>query len=78
MNLWNKEKYVKYAKEIFTCDSPTGYTIEVIKLIEEYVKQRTNMKTKQLKEIREKKIDFYMDANEAIELRICYTQIRVP
>ena len=46
--------------------------------IEEYVKQRTNMKTKQLKEIREKKIDFYMDANEAIELRICHTQVRVP
>ena len=29
MTIWNKEKYYKYAKEIFTCDSPTGYTIEV-------------------------------------------------
>ena len=38
--------------------------------IEDYVKQRTNMKAKQLKEIREKKIDFYMDADEAINLRI--------
>ena len=37
MNLWNKEKYYEYAREIFTCDSPTGYTIEVIKLIEKYI-----------------------------------------
>ena len=39
MNIWNKEKYYKYAKEIFTCDSPTGYTIEVIKLIENHLKE---------------------------------------
>lgn len=36
--------------------------------IEDYVKTRTFMKTKQLKEIREKKLDFYMDADKAIEL----------
>lgn len=39
MNLWNKEKYYEYAREIFTCDSPTGYTIEVIKLIENHLKK---------------------------------------
>jgi len=38
------------------------------KKIEEYVKNRTFMKTKQIKDIREKKKDFYMGADEAIEL----------
>lgn len=39
MNLWNKEKYIKLATEIFNCDSPTGYTIEVIRLIENHLKK---------------------------------------
>ena len=38
MNLWNKENYIKFAEKIFTCDSPTGYTIEVIEIIEDYLK----------------------------------------
>lgn len=38
MDLWNKERYYDYAKEIFNCDSPTGYTIEVINIIEKYLK----------------------------------------
>lgn len=36
--------------------------------IEEFVRARTFMKQKQIKEIREKKKDFYMDAKQAIEL----------
>ena len=28
------------ASDIFNCDSPTGYTDKVIKLIEEYVKEK--------------------------------------
>lgn len=36
--------------------------------IEDYVKTRTFMKAKQIKEIREKKKDFYMDADTALSL----------
>ena len=38
------------------------------KKIEDFVKTRTFMKQKQIKEIREKKQDFYMDAKKAVEL----------
>ena len=36
--------------------------------IEEFVKTRTFMKAKQLREIREKKLDFYMNADQAVDL----------
>lgn len=39
MNLWNKDNYLKFANEIFNCDSPTGYTIKVIELIEKYLNE---------------------------------------
>ena len=39
------------------------------KKIEEFVKTRTLMTAKQIKDIREKKQDFYMDANQALKLR---------
>lgn len=38
------------------------------KKIEDFVKTRTHMKPKQIKEIREKKKDFYIDAKQALEL----------
>ena len=34
---FNKEYFYKVAKEIFECDSPTGYTKKVIELIKSYV-----------------------------------------
>lgn len=38
------------------------------KKIEDFVRIRTNMKQKQIKDIREKKKDFYIDAKQAVEL----------
>lgn len=37
MIIFNKEEFVKYSQELFTCDSPTGYTQNVIKLIEKHI-----------------------------------------
>ena len=39
MITFDRELFNKYAKEIFNCDSPTGYTHNVIKLIEKYIKE---------------------------------------
>ena len=46
--------------------------------IEEYVKSRTFMKAKQIREIREKKKDFYMGADEAIELGFATHKFECP
>ena len=39
------------------------------KKIEDFIRTRTFMKAKQIREIREKKKDFYMDAKQAVALR---------
>ena len=36
---FNENDFKKFSKEVFTCDSPTGYTESVIKLIENYIKE---------------------------------------
>ena len=35
---FNKNDFLKISKDLFTCDSPTGYTYNVISLIESYIK----------------------------------------
>ncbi len=37
MITFDRKQFKKIAKEIFTCDSPTGYTQNVIQLIEKYI-----------------------------------------
>lgn len=36
---FNEKDFKKFSKEVFTCDSPTGYTNLVIQLIEKYIKE---------------------------------------
>lgn len=36
---FNKELFKKISEDIFTCDSPTGYTDNVIKVVEKYIKE---------------------------------------
>lgn len=36
---FNKQDFIKMSQDIFTCDSPTGFTIQVIKVVESYVKE---------------------------------------
>ena len=39
MITFDRELFNKYAREVFNCDSPTGYTHNVIQLIEKYIKE---------------------------------------
>ena len=39
MITFDLELFKKLAEEIFSCDSPTGYTDNAIKLIENYIKE---------------------------------------
>ena len=36
---FNEKDFEKFSKEVFNCDSPTGYTDSVIRLIEKYIKE---------------------------------------